>query len=50
MTPLIAIQRTLWIIGGYTLAYALADKPKDWRLWTTLVCMAGMIFTSIFME
>ena len=50
MKQLIAIQETLWIIGGYLLAHALVDRPEDWRLWAALVCMFGIIIISIWMQ
>lgn len=49
MNVLFAIHRTLWIFAGYLMVSIIAEKPKDWRGWTVLLCMLGMTLTTTFM-
>lgn len=44
------IYYTFWALGVYPLGNAIAERPKDWRLWAALLGMLGAAVVAILMD
>lgn len=50
MSTLFMIYYTFWTLGVYPIGSSIAKRPRDWRLYVSLVGMLGAAIVAIFMD